>query len=505
MNSSNSNAIVSLEGVSKLYGSVTVLDGIDFALERGTITGLVGENGAGKSTLIKILAGATIATRGTVLLDGQALPSSTGAVIQAGLSVIYQELTDVPEMSLLDNVLLGNLASRGGVRRSRVNRERAREGLRKVGLDHLDLAMPIRDLTISQRQLAEIARCLVRDAKVLVLDEPSSSLPERDVDTLLAIVERLRQEGLTILYVTHHLRELFRIADRMVVLRDGHLVGDKPASEWDEKSLVRAMLAKDLENAYPWHPREIGDVVFEGTDIQARGIRGATVRARRGEIIGLVGLAGAGRTELMKAMSGIASTTAGTLTIEGRRIPTGSIDAARRAGIFYAPEDRKREGLVLGGSIEANLTYSDYRAVSKFGFIRPAAATRRAVAFAIKYGIKYRSVRQLVGELSGGNQQKVVIARVSEMNPRVVLFDDPTRGVDVGAKSGIWEQIFALANGGTAIFVSSSDTDEVLAVADRVYVLLAGRTIGSFERAEFDREKILHVAAGGKLEKAMGK
>ncbi len=504
MNSTKPDVVVSLEGVSKQFGTVTVLDGIDFALQRGTITGLVGENGAGKSTLIKILAGAITATRGTVLLGGELLPGSTGAVIQAGLSVIYQELTDVPDMSLLDNVLLGNLASRAGVRRTRLNRQRAREGLRKVGLDHLDLATPIRELTISQRQLAEIARCLVRDAQVLVLDEPSSSLPERDVDTLLAIVERLKQEGLTILYVTHHLNELFRIADRMVVLRDGHLVGDKPAAEWDEKSLVRSMLAKDLENAYPWHPREIGPVVLEATHIHARGVRGASVTAHRGEIVGLVGLAGAGRTELMKAISGIAGASSGTLFIDGTRIPTGNIDAGRRAGVFYAPEDRKKEGLVLGGSIEANLTYSDYRAVSKFGFIRPALATRRAVAFALKYGIKYRSVRQPVGELSGGNQQKVVVARVSEMDPQVVLFDDPTRGVDVGAKLGIWEQIFSLARKGTAIFVSSSDTDEVLAVADRVYVLLAGKTIGSFERADFDREKILHVAAGGTREKATG-
>jgi ribose transport system ATP-binding protein len=489
--------IVSVEGVSKRYGPVEVLDGVDFSFRAGEITGLVGENGAGKSTLIKILAGAETPSSGSVVLGGAPLPGTTGAVIDAGLSVIYQELTDVPDMSLLDNVLLGNLSSSRGVTRRADNRRRAQAGLQRVGLGHLDLRTPIRELTISQRQLAEIARCLVRDTTVLILDEPTSALPERDVETLLAVVRTLRDEGIAILYVTHHLDELFDIADRVVVLRDGNLVGDQPIAQWDEASLVRAMLAKELGQAYPWRARAVGAPVLVTTDVVARGVRGSSVHVDAGEVVGLVGLAGSGRTELMKAIAGVESGVSGTVVVDGQDVRTGSIAAARAAGVIYVPEDRKGEGLVLDASVRSNIAMGDYGPVSRRGVLRGAAMTRRAQDIATKYDVKLGSVHQDIGKLSGGNQQKVIVGRVSEMAPRVVLFDDPTRGVDVGAKSGIYDHVFTLAESGSAVVVCSSDTDEVLAVADRVYVLATGRIVGEFTRSQFDREKILHLAAGG--------
>ncbi|MCW2842017.1 MAG: sugar transporter ATP-binding protein [Aeromicrobium sp.] len=489
--------IVSVEGVSKRYGPVEVLDGVDFSFRAGEITGLVGENGAGKSTLIKILAGAETPSSGSVVLGGAPLPGTTGAVIDAGLSVIYQELTDVPDMSLLDNVLLGNLSSSRGVTRRADNRRRAQAGLQRVGLGHLDLRTPIRELTISQRQLAEIARCLVRDTTVLILDEPTSALPERDVETLLAVVRTLRDEGIAILYVTHHLDELFDIADRVVVLRDGNLVGDQPIAQWDEASLVRAMLAKELGQAYPWRARPVGAPVLVTTDVVARGVRGSSVHVDAGEVVGLVGLAGSGRTELMKAIAGVESGVSGTVVVDGQDVRTGSIPAARAAGVIYVPEDRKGEGLVLDASVRSNIAMGDYGPVSRRGVLRGAAMTRRAQDIATKYDVKLGSVHQDIGKLSGGNQQKVIVGRVSEMAPRVVLFDDPTRGVDVGAKSGIYDHVFTLAESGSAVVVCSSDTDEVLAVADRVYVLATGRIVGEFTRSQFDREKILHLAAGG--------
>jgi ABC-type sugar transport system ATPase subunit len=492
-------AIVSVVGVTKRFGSVEVLSGVDFAFRAGEITGLVGENGAGKSTLIKILAGAEHATDGHVVLGGEPLPSTTGAVIDAGLSVIYQELTDVPDMSLGDNLLLGNLSSSRGVVRRRANQERAREGLRRVGLGHLDLRTPVRELSISQRQLAEIARCLIRDAKVLILDEPTSALAERDVETLLQVVRTLRDQGIAILYVTHHLDELFRVADRVVVLRDGHLVGDDRIEGWSEASLVRAMLAKDLGQAYPWRERPRGERVLAARDLIAPNVRNTAVNAAAGEVVGLVGLAGSGRTELMKALSGVEGRVRGEISVGGRRVKPGSLAAARRAGVLYAPEDRKHEGLVLAASVRSNIAMADYRPIARLGVLRSAAMTRRAEAFARKYDVKLNSVHQDIGKLSGGNQQKVIVARVSEAAPKVVLFDDPTRGVDVGAKSGIYEHIFGLAERGTAVFVSSSDTDEVLAVADRIYVLAGGRVVGEFDRSEYNREKILHLAAGGSV------
>ncbi len=492
---STESGSIRLEGVSKTFGTNTVLEGVGFALSPGTITGLVGENGAGKSTLIRILSGAIEPSSGTVELDGVTLPNSTRGVIEAGISVIYQELTDVPDLPLLENVLLGNLQSSYGFKRTRENRKRALEGLRVVGLDHLGLDTPLRELTIAQRQLAEIARCLVRDAKVLVLDEPTSSLPEADVETLLGVVERLREQGMTILYVTHHLDELFRIADRLIVLRDGRKVAEAPTEEWDEHSLVRAMLAGELDQAYPWRSRELGEVVLEASDIVAPGVRSASVTARTSEVVGLVGLAGAGRTELMRALCGVSSAHSGKISVDGSEVRIGSIRHAMRAGLLYASEDRKGDGLILEGSVESNLIYGAYDEVSRFGVIN----FRRVSAFArdtvSRYRVRLHSIKQAIGELSGGNQQKIVVARVSERKPRVAFFDDPTRGVDVGAKASIYEEIFQLADRGAAVFVSSSDTDEVLAVADRVYVLAGGRIVAELQRGEFEREKILHLSS----------
>jgi len=481
--------------VGRRFGDVTVLSDVSFRIAAGTITGLVGENGAGKSTLIKILAGALDPTAGSVLLAGEPLPESTRAVIDAGLSVIYQELTDVPDMSVLDNVLLGSLSSRAGWTRRSANRRRAREGLDRVGLGHVGLRTPIRDLTMAQRQLVEIARCLLREARVLVLDEPTSSLPERDVDMLLRVVEGLRDEGIAVVYVTHHLDELFRIADRMIVLRDGRVVDDRPRAEWTEATLVRAMLAKDLDEAYPWRPRAIGDDVLDVAGIDAPGVRDATLHAAAGEIVGLVGLAGAGRTELMKAISGATRITSGRVVVQGRSPRPGSIRSAKAAGIVYGPEDRKQEGLVLDADIESNLIYGSYGSVSRLSVLLRSAITRQAREAIDRYRIRAHSPRQAAGALSGGNQQKIVVARIARTDPRVALFDDPTRGVDVGAKSGIHDHLLDLAERGSAVLVSSSDTDEVLAVADRVYVLRGGRIVGEVRRADFDRELILHLAS----------
>lgn len=496
MTSSN-KVRLSLEGVSKTFGTNEVLKDVGFTLEGGTVTGLVGENGAGKSTLIRTLAGAIEPTTGQILLDDQPLPRTAKAVIDAGISVIYQELTDIPDMSLLENVLLGNLDARAGVKRQAENRRRARAGLERVGLGRVDLGAPIRELTMAQRQLAEIARCLIRNARVLVLDEPTSSLPEADVETLLQVVTDLRAEGMAILYVTHHLDELFRISDTLVVLRDGEKVAEGPTSQFDENSLVRAMLAKDLEQAYPYRERSIGDVVLQVDDLTAAGSKGNSVTARAGEVVGLVGLAGAGRTELMRALAGCHSVSSGFIAVDGRAVKPGSLAAARQAGILYAPEDRKRDGLVLGGSIESNLIYGDYRQVSRWGILSFRAMARKALDIAQRYQVRMHSTSQPVGDLSGGNQQKVVVARISEREPRVALFDDPTRGVDVGAKAGIYERIFDLAERGSAVMVCSSDTDEVLAVSDRIYVLVSGSIVAEIAREQFEREHILHLSAGG--------
>lgn len=487
---------IEFRGVAKSYPGVTALDTVDLALSPGTITALAGENGAGKSTFIKVLAGAVRPDAGEVLVDGTPIGTRPKDVIEAGVSVIYQELTDVADMSIADNLLLGRPKSRFGFTLRRRNRAAARRALARVELEGLDLSRPIRSLSPAQRQLVEIARCLAREAKVLVFDEPTSSLPESEVTRLLDTITRLRDDGLCIIYVSHHLDELFDIADRIVVLRDGRLVADGATSEWDEQSLVQAMLAEDLEHAYPWAPRPIGDEQVAVHDLAAPGVGVSSLSVRRGEIVGLVGLEGAGRTELMKAMSGVTRST-GRVVVNSVAVKRGSIMAARAAGLVYAAEDRKVEGLVLSASIEDNLSYGLYPQFSRAGMIRSRRKNQLARQRIADFGVKVDSPTRPVGGLSGGNQQKVMLARVAGSNPTVVLLDDPTRGVDIGAKSSIHEKVLAMAETGVSVLLTSSDTDEVLAMSDRVYVMRAGRIVGEVPRSKFDRETILKLAASG--------
>ncbi|MFG1932603.1 sugar ABC transporter ATP-binding protein [Mycobacterium sp. NPDC048908] len=490
-------AELTLESITKSYGGVHALTDVTMTLRPGSVVALAGENGAGKSTLIKILAGAVSADQGRILLGGIELPADPRRVIDAGVSVIYQELTDIPDMSVVDNVMLGRPLHSANVSNRRGNRRAARDALSRVGLADVDVARPVRSLTLAQRQLVEIARCLAREARVLVFDEPTSALPEDDVKKLHFLIGRLKQEGLTIVYVSHHLDELFAIADRICVLRDGRLVDDRPIGEWTERALIKAMLAKELEQAYPFEARELGDVCLSVSNLSAPGIRHATVTARAGEIVGLVGLAGAGRTELMKAIAGINDVSAGTITRYTTTLKAGSIAAAKKLGIVYSPEDRKSEGVILDKSIQDNLIYGLYPQVSRYGIRMPAVQRKFAAAAMKRFGVKAESPATAVGMLSGGNQQKVVLARSAAGQPAVMLLDDPTRGVDVGAKSGIYQQIIELAKAGVAVLLTSSDTDEVLAMADRIYVLRAGRLVGEVARSDYDRERILHLAAAG--------
>jgi ribose transport system ATP-binding protein len=487
---------VEITGVSKSYPGVQALKDVTLTLRPGTVTVIAGENGAGKSTFIKMLSGAEIADTGTVELDGLPLPTAPGEVIDAGVSVIYQELTDIPDMTVFENLFLARMPAWFGWVRRRDARMQAKAALARVGLDRIDIDQPMRQLSMAQRQLVEIARGLTRRAKVLIFDEPTSSLPEKDVRGLLQIVHNLREQGVTIVYVSHHLDELFEVADQIAVLRDGQLVADAPVGEWTEDRLVKTMLAKDLEHAYPWRERELGQVRLQVSGLEAPGIHHASITVRCGEIVGLVGLAGAGRTELLKAVAGATPRAAGNVSIDGRPAPH-SPHGAVASGIVYVSEDRKREGLVLEASVEDNIAYGLYPRFSKLGWINRGRMNRFADHSIQQFGVKTRNRRQAVGGLSGGNQQKVVLARVAGAEPKIVLLDDPTRGVDVGAKAGIHEHVLTLAEGGAAVVITSSDTDEVLAVADRIYVLRSGRIVGEVARSDFDRERALHLAAAG--------
>lgn len=489
--------LVRLTGVSKDYPGVRALTDVSLEIFPGRVLALAGENGAGKSTLIKSLAGAVRPDSGTVEVGGTPVPSDPGEVIKAGVSVIYQELTDVPHMSIVDNLLLGALPSEAGVIRRREAEHRSREALTRVGLAGVDPWSQVSNLTLAQRQLLEIARCLARNAKVLVFDEPTSSLPESEVKVLMDVIRDLKADGLGILYVSHHLDEFFEIADDILVLRDGRVVEQRPVAEWDEEQLVRAMLARDLGRAYPFRERVLGADALNVEGMNAPRVKDARLHVRSGEIVGLVGLAGAGRTELMRAIAGVDRPESGDVRVAGARVKTGSLAAARGVGIAYVTEDRKQSGLVLESSVRDNMAYGNYGLFSRFGWIRSTKLTRLCKKWIAEYGVKTAGMSGAVGRLSGGNQQKVVLARYAATEPRVILLDDPTRGVDVGSKAAIYEKVFELAEGGAAVIVTSSDTDEVLAVSDRAYVLRAGRIVGEVDRASFDRESALHLASLG--------
>lgn len=496
-NNSNplSNSFVELRGIVKRYPGVTALRDVDLSLRPGVITALAGENGAGKSTLIKVLSGAVQPDQGSVRVGGRDLPPDPRGVIDAGVSVIYQELTDIPDMTVTDNVLLGRPIARSGFVRQSATEKVARAALSRVGLGSLDIGLPISLLSMAQRQLVEIARCLARNAKVLVFDEPTSSLSGDDVTNLMETIRGLRQDGLALLYVSHHLTELFEIADEIVVMRDGSVVDHRPTSEWTESQLVSSMLARDLAHAYPWKSRLIGDVTLDVQGLSAEGIYDASMNARAGEIVGLAGLAGAGRTELLKAIAGASFRTAGEVFACNVPVTPGSISSARAAGVVYVPEDRKREGLVLEASVQENLVLGLFSSVARAGFVLRRKLAETARFWLVSFGVRAESPQQTIRTLSGGNQQKVILGRVAFGAARIVLLDDPTRGVDVGSKSAIYERVLEWVDQGMTVVLTSSDTDEVLSMTDRLYILKAGRIVAEVPRSDYDREAVLAMAS----------
>ena len=485
--------VLELREASKSYGSIEVLHSVSLAFEPGTITSIVGENGAGKSTFIKLVAGAEKPTAGSVLIDGRPLPADPGEAISAGINVIYQELTDIRDMPVVDNVLLGRQPARVGLVNQRASVRQAAEALNKVGLHINDLGQPIGQLTLAQRQLAEIARCLARETRVLVLDEPTSSLHEREVRQLLDTLVALKDQGMSIIFVSHHLDEVLEISDRIAVLRDGSLVESGPVGEYDEHALVRAMLGRTMEGMFPYRPRPLGDVALRVSGLSGRGFTDASLDVRRGEIVGVVGLDGAGHEGLLRSIGGAEKPTGGSVSMSGTALPPGDLLAARRAGLVYGPRDRKFEGIVPIASVNDNLIHGLYRRVAKWGWLdltRWRKWSRQAIR---EYEVSAPSGGASIESLSGGNQQKVVIARAMGIEPKAVILDDPTRGVDVGARAAIHEKVLRMAEDGVAVLFTSSDSDEVFEMADRILVMRSGAIVRSLDRGAYEREAVLHL------------
>lgn len=485
-------------GICKSFPGVRALAGVDLRLRPGRVHALMGENGAGKSTLLKILSGDLAPDGGELRFGGQVLRLSSAAdALERGIAVIHQELQYVPEMSVLENLLLGRMPSRWGfVQPARAAAELSQR-LQAMGI-RLDLRAKLRDLSTGQRQMVEICKALLRDAQVIALDEPTSSLSHREAEQLFRLVSELREAGKVIIYVSHRMDEIFRLCDSASVLRDGRVVAEFASlADIGRASLVQAMVGRAIDDVYGWRPREIGAVRLEVQGLcSAQLPQPASFSVRRGEILGFFGLVGAGRSELMRAIFGADASTAGSLHLDGQALRP-EIRACIQAGLMLCPEDRKEDGIITGRSVEENINISCRRHGGFLGGFATAPKQERelANAFIRKLGIRTAGPQQEVQRLSGGNQQKVILARwLAERALRILIIDEPTRGIDVGAKREIYELLQELAESGVSVVMVSSELSEVLGLADRVLVMREGAIVGELARSEANEAAVLHLA-----------
>ena len=486
---------LSLRGITKSYGAVQVLHGIDLDVGEGELVALLGENGAGKSTLSSIVSGLTAQDGGTMRWEGaNYAPASPGDAIGHGLGLIHQEMRLLPDLSIAENVFVGRLPMRNGAVDRAFMAERAGEHLRALGLNVAPTRL-VRGLSIAAQQQVEIAKALTLGARLLILDEPTAALGLAETQQLFAQIRRLKAEGVSFIYVSHRLEEIAQIADRVVVLRDGHLVATHDTAQVPVSTLLRDMVGRAIDRIFPpmQAPSATEVLRVEGLTSAAGAFRDVGFAVHAGEVFGIAGIVGAGRTELVRAIAGADPVSAGTITLDGTAVRPGRPDEAIRRGIVLVPEDRKGQGVVLDHSIADNLALGNADRLARHGWLPPDAVTAFAARLVQRMGVKGRP-GQSARSLSGGNQQKVVIARWVARSPRVFILDEPTRGIDMGARAAIYEVIAALAAEGMAVIVVSSDLEEVLGLAHRVMVLARGRQMGVLPRAEASNVRVMELA-----------
>jgi ribose transport system ATP-binding protein len=485
-------------GITKQYPGTLALDHVHLELMPGEIHAVMGENGAGKSTLMKILAGVIAPDTGELRLEGRSIAFTTPhQAIVHGIAIVYQELNMVPTLSVAENIYPGRLpVNRFGMVRYKTLFQNAAQAIQKLNLD-LDPRTTVEDLSIANQQLVEIAKALSRDCKVLILDEPTSALTDREADMLLAHLRRLADEGIGILYISHKLKEVFAVADRVTVLRDGKYVGTQAVSETTPDTLIRMMVGRDLGTLFPPKSETIGNPLFrvENFSIPRFGVAN-TFELRQGEILGFAGLIGAGRTELGRAIFGAEPHTTGQIILNGTPIQIKSPSDAIKHGIGYLPEDRKAAGLFLEMSIRLNVVSTIIDGVSARGFVVTSKERGMAEQSVQRLGISTPSVEQEVRRLSGGNQQKTLVAKWLAILPKILIVDEPTRGIDVGAKREIYFLLRNLAASGVGIIMISSELPEILGMCDRVMVMHEGAIVAEFQASEATEENIIRAASG---------
>ncbi len=493
--------LLAMRGISKRFPGVLALAGVSLEVHAGEVLALMGENGAGKSTLMKVLGGVITPDAGEIVLgDGPVVLGNVRAAKRHGISLIHQELLLAPNLDIASNIFLGNEEPHGllsRLRRTEMNR-RAAALLTRVGL-RLPPTTPVAGLTTGQQQMVELAKALAVQSRIIVMDEPTSSLAAAESEQLFTIVRQLRDEGMGIVYISHRMEEVLTLADRICVMRDGHNVGELSRAEASHDKIVALMVGRELSGAYfpNRSATEPGPVLLDVRGLVVPGAaEGISFDVRSGEILGFAGLVGSGRTELMQTLFGVTPAHAGTLTLEGKAFaPRRPRDAIER-GVYLVPEDRKRHGLVLPMSVVENAALPSIGRRARFGVVSRGRDQRLARAEVTRLHIKTPSIHQKVLNLSGGNQQKVVIGKWLAMNPRLLILDEPTRGIDVGAKAEIYRHMADLAARGIAILMVSSDMEEVMGMSDRVLVMHERRSNGLFTRAELSQERIAAAMTG---------
>ena len=486
-------------GIAKSYEGVRALRGVSFDLRRGEVHALVGENGAGKSTLIKVVTGAVVPDAGTLKVGGQPVPQMTPALARTlGIAAIYQQPSLFPDLSVAENIALALEGGRAWRRVDWAGRAgRAADLLARVG-SSIDPERRVDTLSMPEQQMVEIAKALGAEARVLIMDEPTASLTEREAAQLFAAIERLRAAGAGVIYISHRLEEIAAIADRITVLRDGESVATRPRAEVTRDELIRLMVGREVSAVFPKRDVAIGGAALElrGVSHRPSGIRNVSLTVRHGEILGVAGLVGSGRTELAEIMFGLRPADEGEILVDGAVVTPRSPSAAIAAGLAYVPEDRRQHGVVLEMSVTANASLANLAGVSRGGLIDRTAERQAARTYVDDLRIKAASLDADVGSLSGGNQQKVALARWLETRPRVLILDEPTQGVDVGSKAEIHTLMGTLAARGLAIVMISSEMPEILGMSDRIAVMRGGRIAGILDQEGSTQAAILALALG---------
>ncbi|MGV3551794.1 L-arabinose ABC transporter ATP-binding protein AraG [Rhizobium sp.] len=490
-------AFLEFSNISKGYPGVQALKDVSFGIARGAVHGLMGENGAGKSTMIRILSGDQSSDTGSISIDGtEQKYASVRDAFDAGVIVIHQELQLVPELTVAENLWLGRFPGKAGVIDRTTLLETVREKFSDIGID-VDPTTKVSTLSIGERQMVEIAKAVMLDARVIALDEPTSSLSSRESEILFSLIGKLKARGTVIIYVSHRLDEVFRLCDSLTVLRDGKLA----AHHADLKTVTRAqviaeMVGREISNIWGWKARPLGDDGLKVDSLSGPKLRNPiSFSVKKGEILGFFGLIGAGRSEMARLLYGADTRHSGGVTIDGVAVRPNDPAASIHAGMVLCPEDRKHDGIIQGRSIEENIAISSRRHFSSFGILNRKKEASVAEEFIAKLRVRTPSRKQDIINLSGGNQQKVILGRwLAEQGVKVLVIDEPTRGIDVGAKSEIYEILYELAASGMAIMVISSELPEVMGISDRIIVMCGGRVSAEYDRAAFDEQTILTAA-----------